>query len=251
VSTSSTCPVCGRAVDALRARAVGVKDGKIVAYCSAECQAKAEGKPRVVEDRDLDVRVTVRTPPKGMPAVDSGPIIEVIREPSTPVAASGDGKAKDGKDAAKDAKDTKDAKEAKEAKEVAKPAESAKDTREPKQDAGEPKAKAKTPPAGTPVAMMEKVASGPTRPLPVPDVAKGSIPIPKDASSPALQPTLLPKKKRLDTDTRSMQPPEDYDDSDLGPPSDAEAERSRPPILVIVLIIIIAAVAATVALKLN
>jgi HEAT repeat protein len=45
---SQTCPVCSRAVDPLRARAVGVRDGKVVAYCSTECARAAETKPTVM-----------------------------------------------------------------------------------------------------------------------------------------------------------------------------------------------------------
>jgi HEAT repeat protein len=42
MNTSITgCPICLKPVDPLRARHVGVRDGKIVAYCSAECQARA------------------------------------------------------------------------------------------------------------------------------------------------------------------------------------------------------------------
>ena len=45
---TQTCPVCNRAVDPLRARAVGVRDGKVVAYCSTECARAAETKPTVM-----------------------------------------------------------------------------------------------------------------------------------------------------------------------------------------------------------
>ncbi len=31
------CPICQKPVDPLRARAVGVRDGRVVAYCSAGC----------------------------------------------------------------------------------------------------------------------------------------------------------------------------------------------------------------------
>jgi len=37
----TSCPECRKAVDPLRSRFVGVRDGKIVAYCSAECAASA------------------------------------------------------------------------------------------------------------------------------------------------------------------------------------------------------------------
>lgn len=62
----TTCPVCNKPVDPLRARAVGVRDGKIVAYCSAECAAAGEAAP------------------KTQAVFDSGPVIEVIRDPGTP-----------------------------------------------------------------------------------------------------------------------------------------------------------------------
>jgi hypothetical protein len=204
MTTTATCPVCGRAVDPLRARAVGVKDGRVVAYCSAECQQKAEGKPRVIEDKDLAVRVTVRTPPKGLPAVevpaamsaaDSGPVIEVIREASEPAETN-----------LADAEpvDTK-----------------------PRRDP-------------TPVPRRD--------PTPVP--RRDPTPVPRRDPTPV--PTATPAKpKRLDTDTRSLQPPDDYDDSDLGPPhEDAPAPR-RMPLLAIALVVVLAAVAAAVAFHLN
>ena len=36
------CPVCGKPVDTLRARFVSVRDGKVIAFDSAECKAQAE-----------------------------------------------------------------------------------------------------------------------------------------------------------------------------------------------------------------
>jgi hypothetical protein len=36
------CPMCQKPVDPLRARAVGVRNGKVVAYCSAGCAAEDE-----------------------------------------------------------------------------------------------------------------------------------------------------------------------------------------------------------------
>lgn len=79
---SQACPTCNRPVDPLRARSVGVRDGKVVAYCSAECARAAETKPTKVPQP--------RTPASGVaqvsPVVDSGPVIEIIREPvSSPV----------------------------------------------------------------------------------------------------------------------------------------------------------------------
>ncbi len=78
----TTCPTCGKVVDPLRARSVGVRDGKVVAYCSAACAAAAESRPNV----------KIRTPASGIAVViptsaDSGPIIEIVREGSVPTSA--------------------------------------------------------------------------------------------------------------------------------------------------------------------
>ena len=78
----TTCPTCGKVVDPLRARSVGVRDGKVVAYCSAPCAAAAESRP---------VSVRVSTPAAGVAfliptSADSGPVIEIIREGSVPTA---------------------------------------------------------------------------------------------------------------------------------------------------------------------
>lgn len=72
----NSCPNCGKPVDALRSRHVGVRAGKVVAYCSAECLAAQETRPTAI--------------PKGMtPSVETGPVIEVVKAPgSGPIAAS-------------------------------------------------------------------------------------------------------------------------------------------------------------------
>jgi YHS domain-containing protein len=44
----TTCPVCGKPVDPLRAPAVGVRDGKVISYCSRAHALEAETKPTVV-----------------------------------------------------------------------------------------------------------------------------------------------------------------------------------------------------------
>ena len=65
----TSCPSCGKPVDALRSRHVGVRAGKVVAYCSAECLAAQDTRPTAV--------------PKGMtPSLETGPVIEVVRESS-------------------------------------------------------------------------------------------------------------------------------------------------------------------------
>jgi YHS domain-containing protein len=100
------CPVCGKPVDPLRAPAVSVREGKIVAFCSKECRAQAETQPVKIQPTkvmrmptgDNPTVPTVsrtptgdkpRTPSSGVPKttadLDSGPVIEIVREPSTPV----------------------------------------------------------------------------------------------------------------------------------------------------------------------
>ncbi len=63
----TACPACGRPVDPLRARAVGVREGKVVGFCSAECARSMESKPTAI-------------PTGTTPSLDSGPVIEIISE---------------------------------------------------------------------------------------------------------------------------------------------------------------------------
>jgi hypothetical protein len=110
------CPTCSRPVDPLRARAVVVRDGKILAYCSTECAAQADpSKPTAVPTGMPAARTATpargvpphppprSTPPKGVPVpttpargtparsvrdFDSGPVIEIIHEPVSGVVTS-------------------------------------------------------------------------------------------------------------------------------------------------------------------
>ncbi len=97
----SACPVCGKAVDALRAPAARVRDGKVVAYCSKECAAAAETKPTPKVDvaapapsKKTPAKGVKRTPASGVvvPAsradLDSGPVIEILHEPASGVVTS-------------------------------------------------------------------------------------------------------------------------------------------------------------------
>jgi len=94
------CAACDTAVDPLRSRFVGVRDGKVVAYCSAECAA---GGPRARAGQAMSpatgVPVRIATPPAGVPVppgppdglagpVDSGPVIEILHEPASGVVTS-------------------------------------------------------------------------------------------------------------------------------------------------------------------
>ncbi|MEO6774881.1 MAG: hypothetical protein ABI467_18055 [Kofleriaceae bacterium] len=89
-----TCPVCGKPVDPLRAPAVGVRDGKVVSYCSREHALEAETKPTVVaKPPEPDPKkARKRTPAAGvatpMATYDSGPVIEIVHEPASGVVTS-------------------------------------------------------------------------------------------------------------------------------------------------------------------
>ncbi len=111
----TTCPVCGKPVDPIRAPAVGVRDGKVVSYCSKAHAAEAETKPTVVpkldpkHEQERSERIGRRTPQGGTPTVskktkartpasgvaqvvsgapDSGPVIEIVHEPASGVVTS-------------------------------------------------------------------------------------------------------------------------------------------------------------------
>ena len=110
----TTCPTCGTAVDPLRAPAVGVRDGKVVSYCSRECAAAAESRPVVAPPaakprarteppvpppakkaraKSEPTAEPRRTPPGGIPkggtaSFDSGPVIEIVHEPASGVVTS-------------------------------------------------------------------------------------------------------------------------------------------------------------------
>ena len=84
----SACPTCGKPVDALRAPAAKVRDGKIVAYCSKECADAGESKPVELAKQPAPTKIVKKTPATGVPQsakdLDSGPVIEIIREKSAP-----------------------------------------------------------------------------------------------------------------------------------------------------------------------
>lgn len=117
----TSCPTCNKPVDPIRARSVGVRDGKVVAYCSAECAAAAESRPvkSPVAPTATPVAATptpvaakptpVAAKPAPLPATpspakskrggggkvkaaasdyDSGPVIEILHEPASGVVTS-------------------------------------------------------------------------------------------------------------------------------------------------------------------
>jgi|GEM_PF-2319314 len=102
---NTTCPACTKAVDPLRSRFVGVRDGKVVAFCSAECAAKgAAATPSRTATPVAGVPARTATPVSGVPArvdggsgpprpgtpppgvpvsLESGPVIEIVRDPAS------------------------------------------------------------------------------------------------------------------------------------------------------------------------
>lgn len=103
----NSCPVCGKPVDPIRAPAVGVRDGKVVSYCSKAHAAEAETKPTIVPsvpkragtepafripEADQKKHKKARTPASGVAQpvalMDSGPVIEIVHEPASGVVTS-------------------------------------------------------------------------------------------------------------------------------------------------------------------
>ncbi|HET9993634.1 MAG TPA: hypothetical protein VFQ65_34085 [Kofleriaceae bacterium] len=85
----SPCPVCSQPVDPRRSRAVAVRNGKVIAYCSKECLAVAQKDGGVTgaiaaaaaRPSPLSPPAHVATPSTGVPvrvgAAASGPVIEI------------------------------------------------------------------------------------------------------------------------------------------------------------------------------
>lgn len=93
-----SCPICGKPVDPLRAPAVSVRDGKVVPFCSNECRAQSETQPvKIIPTKVVrlpsSAEIAPRTPSSGIPTgedspLESGPVIEVVREPSLKIEAA-------------------------------------------------------------------------------------------------------------------------------------------------------------------
>ena len=112
----TSCPVCSKPVDPLRSRFVGVRDGKVVGFCSAECAAKGASVPGAVSQAPALAAAALaaavdpaakpaakpaQTPATGVPrpatpapgvpvSLESGPVIEIIREPASGAAEKAD-----------------------------------------------------------------------------------------------------------------------------------------------------------------
>jgi HEAT repeat protein len=86
----TSCPTCNKPVDPLRARAVIVRDGKVVAYCSKECAGQAEpSKPTLARVPPLTgITPATGTPKRAARDYDSGPVIEIVHEPVSGVVTS-------------------------------------------------------------------------------------------------------------------------------------------------------------------
>ncbi|MEO8705254.1 MAG: HEAT repeat domain-containing protein, partial [Kofleriaceae bacterium] len=81
----TNCPTCGKPVDPIRARAVIVRDGKVIAYCSKECAGNAE--PSKPHAKPVNTPAT-GTPKRNVRDFDSGPVIEIVHEPVSGVVTS-------------------------------------------------------------------------------------------------------------------------------------------------------------------
>lgn len=88
----TSCPVCSKPVDPIRARYVAVRDGKVVPYCSPECRDAQSSKPT---KQPAEIAPRAKTPvgvpinvPKSVSDLDSGPVIEIIHEPASGVVTS-------------------------------------------------------------------------------------------------------------------------------------------------------------------
>lgn len=95
----TSCPVCNKPVDPIRARFVAVREGKVVAYCSPECRDRESSQPTKVPAPAPAPAPAAgpprpKTPPAGTPKtladLDSGPVIEIVREASQPSGAKED-----------------------------------------------------------------------------------------------------------------------------------------------------------------
>jgi HEAT repeat protein len=90
----SPCPVCQKPVDPLRARSVGVRDGRIVAYCSPECQARAAalgGGPEAAASAAAAVTTAASAAsaaPALAPAPASAPVPAAAAAPAPAAAAA-------------------------------------------------------------------------------------------------------------------------------------------------------------------
>jgi hypothetical protein len=102
---TSPCPICGKPVDSLRAPAVGVRSGKVVAYCSRECAAAAETKPTRIPAQLVEE--DTRLPP---PEIDEETAARAAAEVTGEPSDKRDAKDKSDKRDAKDKSDKRDAK---------------------------------------------------------------------------------------------------------------------------------------------
>ncbi len=84
----SPCPICQKPVDPLRARNVGVRDGRIVAYCSAECQERAAALGGRAEVAAVAAASVTATPAAPGPAPPPEPASKRSRTPAAGVKAA-------------------------------------------------------------------------------------------------------------------------------------------------------------------
>ncbi len=265
----SECPTCGKPVDPLRARSVGVRDGKIVGYCSPECLAAAEsssqpvtaptptpGPPRpatpprgvVQSGNALDsgpvIEIQYGTPPRGVPGKDATPVPEDQAKAKAKDATPPQAKPKDGsksKDRDKDKDKDKDKDQAKaKAKSKAKDATPPPKAKDAPKTEDAPKAKAEaTPapskPAATPARPDANPASGPT----------SAATVARDDATPAPR---RPGRETIARDERNASQAEDWLDDEPAEIGDLDDEdipsvtgSSRRVVVALLVVLIVAA----------
>lgn len=89
----TSCPVCNKPVDPIRARFVAVRNGKVTPYCSPECRDSQSSKPtKMPAAMPAAMIEQPKTPVSGTPKLaadlDSGPVIEILHEPASGVVTS-------------------------------------------------------------------------------------------------------------------------------------------------------------------
>ncbi|HMG56931.1 MAG TPA: hypothetical protein VK601_25710, partial [Kofleriaceae bacterium] len=86
----TNCPACDNVVDPLRSRFVGVRAGRVVAYCSAACAAGGVATPTAIPERTVTpatgVPRAIPTPPAGVPSRAQTPARGVPSRAQTPAS---------------------------------------------------------------------------------------------------------------------------------------------------------------------
>ncbi len=213
----SACPICGKPVDALRARNVKVRGIQVVAYCSPECLAQAADSAAIPAPKQV--------------APDSGPVIEIRYEPASGVVTSAKDERKPEPELIKLEKKSDEKKKDKKADKKDRKAESQK-ADDQKADDKKPDDKKADDAQPRPVFKIIEEAGGTPRSVTPPKGAPILLKKPVEAVSPAklsdAEAKLEPGKRRLTRETlkrdnSNVDQAEDWLDDE---PANVAAERS-------------------------